>query len=800
MPGADDLPYLDASLSVDERVDDLVARMTLEEKIAQLGCLWITSLVSGEWFDSDAAAETMRHGIGQVTRIGASTGLRPEAIANLTNEIQRVAVERTRLGIPVVVHEESTGGFCARDATVFPQAIGLASTWDPALVGEVADVIRHQMLAVGARHSLAPVLDIARDPRWGRVEETYGEDPVLAGTLGVAYVRGLQSGDLRGGVVATGKHFLAYGLPEGGMNHAPVHVGPRQLREVFAEPFAAAIRDADLASVMNSYSSVDGLPCAGSHAVLTGLLRDELGFDGVVVADYFSVALLITHHRTAADRGAAAAQALAAGLDMELPAIDCYRDLEAEVASGRLDVEVVDQAVRRAVSAKFRLGLFERPYVDAGAAPARFQTSDQRALARRAAAESVVLLANDGVLPLPPDAGTVAVIGPGADDERLLQGDYHYPAHVEIVYLGGSRDDPDSESPADERDGRVPFLPEAGGAFSPGPYFSPHVTPLAGLRDAFGDARVTHAAGCGVSDDDRSGFDAAVAVARTADVAVVVVAGRSGLRPECTVGEARDAVDLGLTGVQEELVDAITATGTPTVVVVLSGRVHTLGRVARDAAALVQLWPPGEEGGHGLADVLTGAADASGRLPVSLPRHVGQVPLHYDHLSGGGRSMFYGDYVDSPASPLFPFGHGLSYTTFAYDDLRVNATTTSEPLTVSVAVTNTGARAGTETVQLYATDEVASVVRPYRQLVGFARVRLEPGMCRDMTFTVHPSRLAFYDADMRFVCEPGRVTFRVGASSHDVRATASAELSGRTTPYRQREIVATEVTVNERPP
>ena len=405
-----------------------------------------------------------------------------------------------------------------------------------------------------------------------------------------------------------------------------------------------------------------------------------------------------------------------------------------------------------------------------------------------------MLLTNDGVLPLPHDIGTVAVIGPGADDERLLQGDYHYPAHVEIVYLGGSTpEDPATEEPG----GGVPFLPEAGGAFAPGPYFTPHITPLAGLRDALGDDRVAHAYGCGVSDDDRSGFDAAVALARTADVAIVVVAGRSGLRPECTVGEARDVVDLRLTGVQDELVEAVTATGTPTVVVVLSGRVHTLEPVSRRAAALVQLFPPGEEGGHGLADVLTGATDATGRLPVSLPRHVGQVPLHHGHLSGGGRSMFYGDYVDSPAGPLFPFGHGLSYTTFAYDGLRVQAATTAEPVVVSLVVTNTGARPGTETVQLYATDEVASVVRPYRQLVGFTRVPLEPGECRDLTFTVHPSRLAFYDPDMRFVCEPGRVTFRAGASSHDVRATASTELSGEIAEYRQREIVATRVTLSE---
>src|SRR5947207_12522064 len=405
------------------------------------------------------------------------------------NQVQLFAIERTRLGIPVVVHEEFTGGYCARGATVFPQAIGLAATWDPALVEDVAAVIRDQLRAVGARHTLAPVLDIARDPRWGRVEETYGENPVLAGAIGTAYVRGLQTDDIRNGVICTGKHFLGYGLPEGGMNHAPVHVGPRQLREVFAEPFVAAIRDAGLASVMNSYSSVDGLPCAGSHAILTGLLRDELGFEGVVVADYFSVALLVSHHHTAGDRGAAAAQALAAGLDMELPAIDCFRDLEAEVASGRLNVEVVDRAVRRALAAKFRLGLFEQPYVDAGAAPARFQTRDQRALARRAAAESVVLLTNDGVLPLRPDIGTIAVIGPGADDERLLQGDYHYPAHVEIVYLGGAA----PGGPAAQETAGVPFLPEAGGAFAPGPYFTPHVTPLAGLRDAFGASRVVHA-------------------------------------------------------------------------------------------------------------------------------------------------------------------------------------------------------------------------------------------------------------------------------------------------------------------
>ena len=428
--------FRDPALPVDGRVADLLEQMTLAEKVAQLGGVWITDLVSPDGFDEGRAATHLRDGIGHVTRIGASTGLRPQESAELMNTVQRYAVEHTRLGIPVVVHEESTGGYCARDATVFPQAIGLAATWDPALVEEVADVIREQLVAVGARHTLAPVLDIARDPRWGRVEETYGENPVLAGALGTAYVRGLQTDDLRDGVICTGKHFLGYGLPEGGMNHAPVHLGPRELREMFAEPFAAAIRDAGLASIMNSYSSIDGLPCAGASSILTELLRDELGFDGVVVADYNAVDLLITHHHTARDKAAAAIQALSAGLDLELPAFDCYRHLTRLVETGELDVALVDRAARRVLTSKFRLGLFEQPYVDADRAGSVFDTFSQRDLARRAAARSIVLLRNeDGLLPLDLETiGRIAVIGPLADSIRGLQGDYHYPAHTEIVY------------------------------------------------------------------------------------------------------------------------------------------------------------------------------------------------------------------------------------------------------------------------------------------------------------------------------------------------------------------------------
>jgi len=780
--------YQDPAATVDARVDDLLERMTLDEKLAQLGCLWSTDLLREGALAPDAVATRMPHGIGQITRIGASTGLRARESAAFMNDVQRVAVERTRLGIPIVVHEESVGGLCQRDATVFPQALALAATWDPALIERVAGVIRVEMRAVGARLGLAPVLDVARDPRWGRVEETYGEDPVLVGTLGVAYVRGLQTDDLRHGVVATGKHFLAYAMSEGGRNWGPVQMGPRELREVYAEPFAAAIRDAGLAAVMNSYASVDGLPCAGSHQILTGLLRDELGFGGVVVADYFSVAQLLEHHRIAADPGEAARRALTAGLDMELPAVRFYGEpLREEIAAGRVAMEVVDTAVRRVLRMKVALGLFEEPYVDSEAAAEAFDTPAHRALARTAVAEGAVLLTNDGVLPLASTLRRVAVIGPGADDARLLQGDYHYPAHLEMIYA----------APHDLATEGLDTLPQAGGAYAAGPYFTPHVTPLAGLRAALGEGvEIRYVTGCGVLGADRSGFAEAVQAARDAEVTVVVVAGKSGLLRPVTVGEGNDATSLALTGVQHELIDVLAETGTPLVVVVISGRVHTLDRVAARANAVVFVAPPGEEGGHGLADILTGASNPSGRLPVSLPRSVGQVPVYVGTRAGGDRAMFFGDYIDAPTTPLFAFGHGLSYTAFAYSDLTVQGARTDTPVEVAVTVRNTGDRSGDEVVQLYCRDDAASVARPDRMLVGFARVPLDAGHARRVTFTVDPSRLAFYDPDMRFVVEPGSFTFGVGASSADMRAERSIVLDGDITVYRQRAIVATRVVLD----
>lgn len=814
-------PYRDPSRSIDERVEDLLGRMTIEEKVAQLGCVWITSLMGAEGFSPEAARARAPHGIGEVTRISGATALRPEESARVLNEVQRYMVEGTRLGIPVLVHEEGTGGFLARGATVFPQSLALASSFDPALVEEVAGVVREQLRAVGARHCLAPVLDVARDPRWGRVEETFGEDPYLVGVLGTAYVQGLQAGDLARGVLATGKHFVGHGMPEGGRNHAPVHLGPREVRDVYAEPFAMAIAGAGLGSVMNSYSSLDGLAPAGSRQILHDLLREELGFEGMVVADYFSLSLLITHHRVAADQEAAAAKALHAGMDLELPETACFGEpLLAAIEHGTLAPGAVDVAVRRVLRAKLQLGLFESPFVDEGSAGAHFETAGQRALARRAAAESLVLLKNDGVLPLAAGITRVAVLGPGADDPRLLQGDYHYPAHPEINYdgsggfpalptpAGGTGDGTSSDGTGSEevrRDGAAPgadgegalgLLPRSFGEWQPGPYYTDHVTPLAGLRAALGpQTEVVAARGCEVTGDDGTGIAPAAELAATAEVAIVFVAGRSGLTRSSTVGESRDAAHLELTGRQGELVAAVVGTGVPTVVVVLSGRVHALEAVAEQSGALIQAWPLGEEGGNALADVLTGTVSPAGRLPVSLPRTVGQVPRYLGHRGGGATAMFYGAYTDSPTSPLFSFGHGLSYTSFAYDDLAVEASETTAPVRVEVSVKNTGDRAGDEVVQCYVGDLVASVARPDRQLVGFARIRLDPGEGRRVRFEIPPERLAFVDEDMRRVTEPGEFAVAVGGSSADLPVRTTVRLAGQVVEHARTARRATEVSV-----
>jgi beta-glucosidase len=791
MPDRSDAVYLDPGRSPEERTDDLLSRMTLDEKIAQLGAVYSATIMDGDRFSATKAKERLEHGSGQITRIGAMTLLGPRETAQIMNDVQLFLRNETRLGIPTMVHEESCAGYLARGATQFPQAIGLASSWDPNLVEQVATVIREQLLAVGARQTLAPVLDIARDARWGRCEETYGEDPYLASRIGVAYVKGIQGDDLSKGVVATGKHFMGYGAPEGGLNWAPCQLPKRELLERILPSFEAAIREGGLASIMNGYEEIDGVPCGASKELLDDLLRGELGFEGTVVADYNTVICLMTYHRVAATRAEAGARSLEAGLDVELPMIVCYGEpLKEAIASGRIDESLVDRAARRVLRQKFQLGLFEKPFVDAEAAPVVFDTPSQRELARRAAQRSVVLLLNrDGVLPLDPNIEKLAVIGPNADSIRRMQGDYHYPTHIEIIY-GPMRDNEDSPLPEPEEQSGV--MPGARREYVDlMDYFTPSVTVLEGIRAAVSETtEILTARGCDPIDPSPKDIPEAVEVARRADAVVLVVGGKSGLTAECTSGEFADRADISLPGAQAELVRSVAATGRPTVVVVIDGRPLALSNVARHATALLHAWLPGEEGGHGVADVLFGRVGPSGRLPITLSRAVGQLPLYYNHKPSGARSQVWGEYRDLPTTPLFPFGHGLSYTEFHYADLSLSDT---EPdacgtLEIGVSVTNTGDRSGEEIVQLYLCDRVASVTRPVKELKGFAHVELEPGQTRNVAFELDLRQLAFYDLDMSYVVEPGEVDIMIGSSSEDIRLSECITTTGS-----KREVVRAEV-------
>jgi beta-glucosidase len=626
---------------------------------------------------------------------------------------------------------------------------------------------------MGAHQGLSPVLDVCRDPRWGRTEETFGEDPYLVARMGVAFVRGLQGDDLATGVVATAKHFVGYGASEGGLNWAPPHIGPRELREVYLHPFEAVVRSAGVRSVMHAYNELDGVPLAAHHELLTGVLRDEWGFEGCVVADYFAVRQLAEYHHVAADAEEAAVLALDAGIDVELPGTDCFGDpLLRAARGGRASTARIDGAVARVLRDKFELGLFEQPYVDAERAAAAVATPAHRDLARTVARRSLVLLRNDGALPLPGGTTRIAVIGPNADRARHLLGDYTYPSHVESLVEIQQTGNNVFSMPLD--DSHVLEAPELTGT-----------TVLAALRARFGPGVVTHAEGCGVTGDDRSGFEEAVRLAAAADVAVLVMGEKAGLTDDCTTGESRDVASLDLPGVQEDLARAVLATGTPVVLVLVVGRPIGSAALHEACAAVLVAWLPGEEGGEAIAEVLAGDAAPGGKLPISYPRSVGQVPVFYGHKVSGGRSHWKDDYVDAPTAPLHPFGHGLAYTTFALSGVETGPGEVSwhDAVTTSVTVTNTGDRAGDEVVQLYVRDPVASTTRPVLELASFARLGLAPGEARTVTFTTPVGQLGFHDRRLAYVVEAGRLDVFVGTSSADLvtagSVTVVADPAGR---------------------
>lgn len=774
------MSQIPAMPTASERVLALLARMTLEEKVAQLVGYWldqegVVAPMQNEMAAGQQPAAELRtvtqHGIGHYTRV---YGTRPvdaaERAAWLWTEQRRLKRE-TRLGIPAIVHEECLTGLAAWRAATFPTPLAWGAAFDPELVAEMATAVGESMRALGIHQGLAPVLDVVSDPRWGRVDECIGEDPYLVGTIGTAFVQGLQST----GVQATLKHFLAYSASVAGRNHGPVSAGPREIADVYLPPFEMAIAEGGARSVMGAYVAIDGEPVTGSASYLTELLREKLDFDGVVVADYFAVAFLEVMQDVAANRGEAAALALEAGIDVELPTGDAYLEpLVERVRAGLLDEGYVDRAVLRVLGQKEELGLLDPDaYEDEPPASIDLDSPKHRDIARRLAQESVVLLSNDGLLPLNSTGSAprrIAVIGPNAHRAEALQGCYSFANHVLAHH------------PEVEHGLYIPTVLEA-------------------ITEEFGGegVEVRFEQGCSIEGEDVAGIPAAAELAKSADIAVVVVGDQAGLFGRGTVGEGNDTDTLDLPGVQRQLVEALVATGTPVVMVLLTGRPYVLDW-ALDASgsqpnAVLQAFFPGEGGGLAIADVLRGTVNPSGRLPVSLPRSAGAQPFSYLHPILGGPS----DVTAIESTPVRPFGFGLGYSDFAYSDLEtVTSVAAGDFFSVGVTVTNIGNRAGTDVVQLYGHDVVGSLPRPVAQLLGYARVQLESGESTRVEFSVPTSRFAFTNRELHKVIEPGDVEVWVAShasasstSQQHTDATGGAIVSGRVAAQRTFPSVAT---------
>ena len=773
--------YRDAGLTADVRADLLAREMTVVEKCYQLTAVpaWWLALADGA--DPEGIADLLEKAPGHVSNFAVDD---PARMAEIVGRIQRTAVERTRLGVPILFHAEALNGYMAGGHVVFPTAIGLAASWSADLVEEMADLIRRQMRRVGVLQALSPNMDVTLDPRWGRVHESYGEDPYLAAALSVAYTLGLQGTDLTTGVIATAKHFVGYGMAQGGINMSAAEIGARTIRDLFAYPVEAAIQVAGLRSVMNSYADIDGVPAGASREILTDLLRGTLGFKGFVTSDYATLEHLVDQQKIARDPAEAGRLALAAGLDTENPVPYAYGGtLAGEVERGSVDPDHLEVAVRRVLRAKFELGLFENPYptehIDV-----RAVAQEGRDLSAELARRSVILARNTGILPLAPSALTVAVIGPHADAPALQFPTYTFPAFREGTLVMS----------AGELGNMVGVDPGIAGWNSS--VFPPISTDDL-VRDMHGAAslvesvgryasRVATARGCTLTRDlDRTELERAVAAARDADVVVLALGGASlWFAGERTEGEGSDSADIALPAAQVRLAEAVVATGIPTVVVLVQGRAYTLPAVVRDAPALLISTYSGAFGPQADADVLFGTTNPSGKLPYSMPRHGGQIPVYHHQKAGSGYRMplppgVDQHYLDRPATPLYPFGHGLSYTTFALSDLTLTPTIdTQGAASVSATVSNTGGCAGATVVQLYLRINTSGVTRPAQQLAGFARVDIDAGMSRRVTFRVSATQLGYTNLARDFAVEPARVDVYLGLDAHDRQLEGGFKVTG----------------------
>jgi beta-xylosidase len=774
-------PYKNSQLSIAERVSDLLGRMTLAEKIAQMYSHWLILSPDGNHrIRTDAFAqaattsdlkEKLKLGVGQITRPLGTRPIDPKEGVRALNALQKFLMKETRLGIPAMSHEECWVGLMIKGATLFPSALNYGSSWNPELIESVGQEIRKEAKQVGCHQGLAPVLDVSRDVRWGRTEETMGEDPYLTGVLATRYVKGLQGENRE--ILATLKHYVGHSFSEGGRNHAPVHLGFKELNDIFMLPFEMAVKQANAGSVMPAYHDIDNEPCHASRFLLTKVLRDQWGFDGLLVADYAGINLLHTHHGVAGDKAEAAAQAFNAGLDIELPGFECTEHLHEAIGRSDISEDKINAIVARVLAEKFRLGLFENPYVDENQVSLR--SDGAKELAKEVALQSVVLLENKGILPLHVTAKPkVAVIGPTADDQLAMFSGYSFPVHLIVANM---------------EEKRVRYAK----------------TPLQALSERFGGENVSYAKGCDILTErnaeapvfpgdvdsdmaanlnrispisqDTSQIQDAVELARRCDVAIAFVGDLAGLFQTGTVGEGSDTDSLQLPGAQEQLLQQVVAAGTPTIIVMTSGRPYVLNGLEDQAAAVLMAFQPGQEGAEAIADLLTGKANPSGRLVVSIPKNVGAVPYYYNHkLKSGGTPIAY------HFGSKYSFGYGLSYTHFKYSSLTIQqeqVDINDGTIALSLNLENSGEREGCEVVQVYVRDVYASLVRPVKELKAFKRVTLQPKQNAVVSFAIPVDMLNFTNRNNQRMVEAGEFEIMVGTSSNDIKLKGRIEVVGR---------------------
>lgn len=795
--------YKDPSLPVPERVEDLISRMTLEEKAAQLcGNLPASFLKNGK-VDMDTLREKFPHGHGRFTQYSMVGIVDPIQIAEISNTLQHYFVEETRLGIPVALQTENLCGYPAAGGTLFPSQINLGCTWEPELAGKMAEIIGQESRSVGINSAMSPVIDVSRDPRWGRTYETYGEDPLLISRMGVEYIKGMQ-GYNKEGVACIAKHFLGYAESQSGLNCANARITDRELYEVFATPFEAAANEADVSGMMANYGEIDGLCVGANKKISRTLLRDTMKFRGMLTSDGAAIMKMYNYFHLTNSYKEAGLLAKMGGLDTEIPVGGAFAQLPDYVREGKLDESLLDESVRRVLTIKFEYGLFEHPYVDINNVRASMTNPEKKALSRTIAEKSVVLLKNNGVLPLKKGL-KLAVIGPHADNLRYPISGYTYPAYIEMMKAGAEDSSSISiqgmtdEAVAKKKDdscSSTNLFADTLAMFSDKEQamlddLQTLLTKMGSrsLQNALSERfTVNYAEGCKIIGDDTSGFAEALTAANQSDIIVAAMGGNCGWI-NVTGGEGKDRSSLDLPGVQQQLLESLCATGKPVVLILYGPGIFALPWASKHTAAMIQAFMPGSDSGVVLTDILDGTINPGGHLTFTIPHHIGQLPIVYNHRMGSGYHtindsssslIFSGGYVDNTNRPLFPFGHGLSYTTFEVKDFVLSSSTlpTDGSIQASCYITNTGEKNGDQVLQLYYHFSGAHVIRPCMQLVGFVRVNLDPGESKHVTFTLQAAALGYYNEDMIFTVEPGPAELMLGVSCDDCCASQSFEIIG----------------------